>query len=100
VSTSSTSSVKDAELRDNPPADPDDVHPLRDYGGQRHLHDEDLPEIHDLLGSWRRILDSVRRADDGRRSLSLRTPSASPATTASTATACRWRSTSAFLWCP
>jgi alpha-glucosidase len=49
--------VKDAELRDNPDPDPDDVHPVRDYGGQRHVYDEDRPEVHDVLRRWRRVLD-------------------------------------------
>ena len=28
--------IKDAALRDNPPPDADDVHPVRDYFGQQH----------------------------------------------------------------
>jgi alpha-glucosidase len=49
--------LKDAELRDNPLPDPDDPHPVRDYFGQRHLFDEDQPEVHDIIRSWRRLLD-------------------------------------------
>jgi alpha-glucosidase len=48
--------VKDAALRDNPAADPADVNPVRDYGDQRHLHDQDQPGVHDLLRAWRRLL--------------------------------------------
>jgi alpha-glucosidase len=50
--------IKDAELRDNPPCDPDDVHPVRDYFGQQHVYDHDRPEVHDVIRAWRRILDS------------------------------------------
>jgi alpha-glucosidase len=49
--------IKDAELRDNPPPDADDADPVRHYGGQRHLYDEDRPEVHDIIRAWRRILD-------------------------------------------
>ena len=49
--------IKDAALRDNPPPDPDDFHPVRDYFGQQHIYDHDRPEVHDIIRSWRRILD-------------------------------------------
>ncbi len=49
--------IKDATLRDNPPPDPNDLHPVRDYFGQRHLYDHDRPEVHDIIRGWRRILD-------------------------------------------
>ncbi len=49
--------VKDAALRDNPPPAPDDADPVRHYGGQRHAYDEDQPEVHDIIRSWRRLLD-------------------------------------------
>jgi alpha-glucosidase len=49
--------IKDAELRDNPPCDPDDFHPVRDYFGQQHVYDHDRPEVHDIIRGWRRILD-------------------------------------------
>ena len=48
---------KDAELRDNPLPSGDDADPMRDFGGQRHLYDEDRPEVHEILRRWRRILD-------------------------------------------
>ena len=35
----------------------DEAHPLKHYFGQQHLYDEDQPEVHALLRSWRRILD-------------------------------------------
>jgi len=49
--------VKDAALRDNPPSDAHDVNPVRDYFGQRHVYDQDRPEVHDIIRSWRRLLD-------------------------------------------
>ena len=64
--------IKDAALRDNPPPDPDDFHPVRDYFGQQHVYDHDRPEVHDVIRSWRRILDQLRRAHDGRRGLPAR----------------------------
>jgi alpha-glucosidase len=50
--------VKDAQLRDNPPPPADGEHPIRHYGRQVHLYDEDRPEVHDIIRSWRTILDS------------------------------------------
>jgi len=50
--------VKDAALRDNPRPSPDEGHPLKHYFGQKHLYDEDQPEVHDIIRSWRRILNS------------------------------------------
>jgi alpha-glucosidase len=50
--------VKDAALRDNPLPDPnEDGHPLRDYFGQRHVYDENRPEVHEIIRGWRRVLD-------------------------------------------
>jgi len=49
--------IKDAALRDNPPPDERDPHPLRDYFGQRHVFDHDQPEVHDIIRAWRRLLD-------------------------------------------
>jgi alpha-glucosidase len=49
--------VKDAALRDNPPPDPDDGQPVRDYFGQQHIYDHDRPEVHDIIRGWRRLLD-------------------------------------------
>ncbi|HVN83483.1 MAG TPA: alpha-amylase family glycosyl hydrolase [Candidatus Binatia bacterium] len=49
--------VKDAALRSNPKPNPSQEHPIIHYGGQVHLHDEDQPEVHDVIRSWRRILD-------------------------------------------
>ena len=50
--------IKDAALRDNPRPPAGTEHPIRDYGGFQHRHDEDQPEVHDILRSWRRILDA------------------------------------------
>lgn len=49
--------VKDEALRDNPKPRPEEEHPVRHYGGQLHLHDEDQPEVHEILRSWRGILE-------------------------------------------
>ncbi len=49
--------VKDAALRDNPRPRPDEEHPVRHYGGQVHLYDEDQAEVHDIIKSWRALLD-------------------------------------------
>ncbi len=50
--------VKDAQLRDNPRPAPEEEHPVRHYGGLQHVYDEDQPEVHDIIRSWRRLLDS------------------------------------------
>ena len=49
--------VKDAALRDNPPPDEREPNPVRDYFGQQHLYDQDQPETHEIIRSWRRLLD-------------------------------------------
>lgn len=49
--------IKDAALRDNPTPTPEEAHPVKHYGDQKHVHDEDQPELHDIIRSWRRILD-------------------------------------------
>jgi alpha-glucosidase len=49
--------VKDAELRDNPPPDANDPHPVRDYFDQQHVFDHDRPEVHEIIRGWRRLLD-------------------------------------------
>jgi len=49
--------VKDAALRDNPAPTPEEAHPFKHYGEQKHVYDEDQPEVHDIIRSWRRILD-------------------------------------------
>ena len=49
--------IKDAELRDNPPATADD--PLDEQlFGQRAVYNANRPELHDILRRWRRIADS------------------------------------------
>jgi glycosidase len=42
--------AKDPKLRDNPVLDP-----ARGYGGQRHVHDENHPDVHRLLRGLRRL---------------------------------------------
>jgi alpha-glucosidase len=49
--------VKDTELRSNPPPDPNAVDPMANAFGQHHVYDEDRPEVHDVIRSWRRLLD-------------------------------------------
>jgi alpha-glucosidase len=50
--------IKDAKLRDNPRPVPEEEHPIHHYGSLKHVYDEDQPEVHDIIRSWRRILDS------------------------------------------
>ncbi len=49
--------VKDAELRDNPPAEPGD-HPLIVKKGLRPVYNVNRPEVHPLYRRWRSIADS------------------------------------------
>ncbi|HEV7527189.1 MAG TPA: alpha-amylase family glycosyl hydrolase [Acidimicrobiia bacterium] len=48
--------VKDAELRDNPPATADDPFDAQMFG-QRPVFNMNRPELHDVLRRWRRIAD-------------------------------------------
>ena len=49
--------IKDAELRDNPPATADDPLDVQLFG-QRPVYNANRPELHDVLRRWRRIADS------------------------------------------
>jgi alpha-glucosidase len=49
--------VKDAELRDNPVATPDDTF-VEQMFGQRWVYNANRPEAHDVMRRWRRIADS------------------------------------------
>ncbi len=49
--------VKDAELRDNPPATQDDPLDAQLFG-QRAVFNANRPEVHDVLRRWRRLADS------------------------------------------
>jgi alpha-glucosidase len=49
--------VKDAELRDNPPATEDDPFIVRMFG-QRSEYNANQPEVHEVLRRWRKIADS------------------------------------------
>ncbi len=49
--------IKDAELRDNPPAGPDDPF-IEQMFGQKSLYNSNRPEVHDILRRWRKIADS------------------------------------------
>jgi alpha-glucosidase len=46
--------IKDAELRDNPPATEDDPFVMQMFG-QRPVYNSDRPEVHDILRRWRAI---------------------------------------------
>jgi len=48
--------VKDRELRDNPPAGPDDK-PVERWMGQRTIFNMNRPEVHDVLKRWRTVVD-------------------------------------------
>ncbi|MGQ0825712.1 MAG: alpha-amylase family glycosyl hydrolase [Actinomycetota bacterium] len=52
--------VKDAELRDNPPATNAD-HWYVQLRGQRQVYNSGRPEVHDILRRWRKIADSYAR---------------------------------------
>jgi alpha-glucosidase len=49
--------VKDAQLRDNPPATKDDPFVVQVFG-QRSVYNANQPEVHDVLRSWRRLADA------------------------------------------
>ena len=49
--------VKDAELRDNPPAGADDDFEAQMFG-QRSVYNANRPEVHDVIRRWRRIANS------------------------------------------
>jgi len=48
--------VKDAHLRDNPPASDDDPFIMQMFG-QRPVYTSNRPEVHDVLRHWRRLAD-------------------------------------------
>ncbi len=49
--------VKDAALRDNPPATPEDA-VVEQIFGQRFVYNANRPEVHAILKSWRALADS------------------------------------------
>ena len=49
--------IKDAGLRDNPPAGADD-HGMARVFGQRSVYNANRPEVHDIVRRWRRLADS------------------------------------------
>jgi alpha-glucosidase len=49
--------IKDAQLRDNPPATEDDDFEAQLFG-QRPVYNGNRPEVHDVLRRWRRLTDS------------------------------------------
>jgi alpha-glucosidase len=49
--------VKDAQLRDNPPATEDDPFIMQIFG-QRPVHNSNQPEVHDVMRRWRRLADT------------------------------------------
>ena len=49
--------IKDRELRDNPPATPDD-HWYVQMMGQRSVYNACRPEVHDVLRRWRKVAES------------------------------------------
>jgi alpha-glucosidase len=51
--------VKDGELRDDPPAGPDDHPKIQDWGW-RHVYSMNRPEVHDVLRRWRAVADPER----------------------------------------
>ncbi len=53
--------IKDAELRDNPPATEDD-HWLVQVFGQRSVFNANRPEVHDVVRRWRHLADGYEPA--------------------------------------
>lgn len=49
--------IKDAELRDNPPATEDDDFEAQMFG-QRSVYNATRPEVHDVIRRWRRIAEA------------------------------------------
>ena len=49
--------IKDAELRDNPPATDDDPF-IEQMFGQRSVYNGNRPEVHDVLRRWRALADT------------------------------------------
>jgi alpha-glucosidase len=49
--------IKDAELRDNPPATEEDDFEAQMFG-QRSVYNANRPEVHEVIRRWRRIADS------------------------------------------
>jgi alpha-glucosidase len=49
--------IKDAQLRDNPPATPDDDFEAQLFG-QRTVYNGNRPEVHDVIRRWRRLAES------------------------------------------
>lgn len=49
--------IKDARLRDNPAATPDDHYVAR-LLGQRQVYNSNQPEVHDVVRRWRKLADS------------------------------------------
>jgi alpha-glucosidase len=54
--------IKDAELRDNPPAGPEDPF-VEQMFGQKPVYNSNRPEAHDILRRWRKMADTY---DPGR----------------------------------
>ena len=48
--------IKDAELRDNPPATEDDDFETQMFG-QRSVYNANRPEVHEVIRRWRRLAD-------------------------------------------
>jgi alpha-glucosidase len=61
--------IKDADLRDNPPATEDDD-PGEQVVGQRQVYNGNRPEVHDVIRHWRELSNSY----DGSRVLIGETP--------------------------
>jgi alpha-glucosidase len=51
--------IKDAELRDNPPATEDDDFEAQMFG-QRPVYNANRPEVHEVIRRWRRIADAYQ----------------------------------------
>ena len=58
--------IKDALLRDNPPATEDDDFEAQLFG-QRPVYNGNRPEVHDVIRRWRKLADSCEPTADAHR---------------------------------
>ena len=85
--------IKDALLRDNPPATEDDTFDEQLFG-QRSVYNANRPEVHEVLRRWRRLADALPGRRAGGRDAGGRSSRPWPPTTARATTSCTWPSTS------
>ena len=85
--------IKDAELRDNPPATEDDPF-IRQMFGQRPGYNGNRPEVHDVLRRWRPLADGYDPARVLLGETNVEALESWPPSTGTATTSCIWPSTS------